>query len=408
LSTPKKPGTDLAALKARLAKKGKGDGAPPPIPPSSSSAPPMPPMPPTSPSSGMGSGMGMGGGTMAPPPRPAPPPPSASSDDFAPMSSAPLPPSMPASEDPFSASAGHPAFDPSAGNLDSGGDAPSSGGSYGLMGFVFVLGIAAGVGGGWIGHKISAGRELVSRGKAKGEKMVAGVKAISDARASISLAMEPLVQKMQTDPQGAAADIEGLIKDNFDSQERIDSLFGWELASVHATGVKNTFNLYDEANRLRTDLGYLGAFLATQAEALKAGGGPSSFAVEFKGESAQLVAAVEALCGDSVKDAGPCGGDGDNPIAYRVVDNVGAEPRVLPKGTGAGQGMLIGKDGGIYAYAVGMEPNKNAIILRDALLKRIAEHLEAMNKAEKSAQRALANYADNPNVDGPAPDPGPE
>ena len=70
---------------------------------------------------------------------------------------------------------------------------------------------------------------------------------------------------------GGPADIEALIKDKFDSQERIDSLFGWELASVHATGVKNTFNLYDEANRLKTDLGYLGAFLATQSEALKAG-----------------------------------------------------------------------------------------------------------------------------------------
>lgn len=306
-------------------------------------------------------------------------------------------------EDPFGGVGGG-GFDPSAGLLDSGGEVAARG-NFGVTAFFVAIGIAFGTGVGWIGHKIVEKRELVSRGKAKGEEMANGVKAISEARATISLAMEGIAQKIASDPAAAAQEIESLLKDKFDSQERIDSLFGWQLASVHANGVKSTFNLYDEANRLKTDLGYLGAFLASQPQALQAGSGPNTFAVEFKGDGVQMVAVSEYLCGDSPAKATSCE-DPDKAVALNVIDNFGSEPRMLPIGTGSGQGQLVKKDGAIYTYAVGMEPQKNAVIFRDALLKRIAEHLEAMGKAEKTAQRALSNYAENPNVDGPAPDPG--
>jgi len=327
---------------------------------------------------------------------------------MAPPSPPPAEPFGGEAEDPFGgASVG--TFDPSAGVLDStGGEVSSSRSSVGLLGFIFLIGAGFGVGVGWIGHKITEKREMLQRGQTKGEEMVNGVKALSDARASISLSMEGLVQKISTDPAAAASELEGLLKDKFDSQERIDSLFGWQLASVHAKGVKSTFKLYEAASRLKTDLGYLAAFLASQPQELQAGNGPSTFAVEFKGDGAQLVAVVDALCGDSPAKAQSCTDSNAKPVAYSVVDIIGGEPRTLPRGTGTGQGMMLERDGAIYTYAIGMEPQKNAVMFRDQLIRRIGEHLEAMGKAEKAAQQALSNYAENPNVDGPAPDPGVE
>lgn len=394
MSTPKKPSTDLAALKARLAKKTTAGGsAPPPVPPMGGAVPPAPPMAP-----------------MSPPVAPPMPPTRAQPEMVAPPMAPPSPPASDplggSGEDPFGG-ASMSSFDPSAGVIDSGGEV-SSRSNVGLLGFIFLIGAGFGVGVGWIGHKITEKREMLQRGQAKGEEMVKGVQAISDARASIALSMEGLVQKITADPAAAASEIEGLLKDKFDSQERIDSLFGWQLASVHANGVKSTFNLYEEASRLKTDLGYLAAFLANQPQALQSGGGPSNFAVEFKGDGAQLVAVVDALCGDSPAKAESCTDASAKPVAYSVVDAIGGEPRVLPRGTGTGQGMMIEREGAIYTYAIGMEPQKNAIVFRDQLIRRIGEHLEAMGKAEKTAQRALSNYADNPNIDGPAPDPGVE
>jgi hypothetical protein len=55
-----------------------------------------------------------------------------------------------------------------------------------------------------------------------------------------------------------------------------------------------------------------------------------------------------------------------------------------------------------------MEPNKNALNQLDFQLSRISERLDAMNKAEKIALKALSKYSDDPDVDGsnPQPDPG--
>lgn len=313
---------------------------------------------------------------------------------------------MPPSDDPFGAGAG--AFDPSEGIIESGGGDYKGKSNIGLTAFIFAVGVGVGIAGGWLGHTITSKSAQVDVGKTKGAQMVEGVQQISEGRKSVSLAMEGLTQKMGQDPKAAATEIESLLKDKFDLQQRIDGLFGWQLASVHKSGIDRTFQLYDEANRLKTDLGYLAAFLSTHAEALQAGGGPGNFAVLVKGDSAgTILAALEPLCGENPQNAQPCPPDkSGDAVAIRAIDSLaeGAEPKVFPLGNDPGQAVLLGKDG-VYAYAVGMEPNKNAIVFRDSLLARINGHLEAMAKAEKAAMASLQNYADSPNVDGPAPEP---
>ena len=245
------------------------------------------------------------------------------------------------------------------------------------------------------------------------------VKAISDARIDVSKAMGGWEEKMATDPAGTAAEIDSLVKEKFAKKVNVDQLFGWQLAAVHTNGIKRTFELYDEAARLQKDLGYLSAFLSSQEKALKTGGGPSQFAVKFTDKGAVLVAAVGAVCapaeaaegGGEVKlaDAKPCPeGQAAAAVGYTVLENLGTETKIFAKGTAPGQVTLLRAGGPIYDYAVGMEPNRNALIMRNALLKRAKDHLDGMSKAEKAAIKALENYADNPNVDGSAEQPDPE
>ncbi|MBV1859858.1 MAG: hypothetical protein KUG77_15710, partial [Nannocystaceae bacterium] len=194
----------------------------------------------------------------------------------------------------------------------------------------------------------------------------------------------------------------------------VDQLFGWQLAAIHSSGVRRTFELYDEATRLQKDLGYLSAFLASQEKALKTGGGPSQFAMKFTDKGGVLVAALGAVCAaaegePSLETAKPCTGkNAADAIGYTVLETLGTDTKVFPKGTAPGQVTVLRAGGAIYDYAVGMEPNRNAIIMRNLLVQRAKEHLESMNKAEKAAIKALENFADNPNVDGSAEQPDPE
>jgi hypothetical protein len=256
--------------------------------------------------------------------------------------------------------------------------------------------------------------------------MVQAVQSVVSARKDVSLKLDELKKKMAADPKGASSDLEKLLTESFDDQVKVDSLFGWQLASVHSNGVRKTFQLFDEANRLKTDLGYLAAFLATQSDALQKGGsGPSTFAVEFtKSGGAKLVGLVGLMCSSGGAEGGAEGGEeggggggemvpcdqnnASKAVALKVLDQVGTEPRTVPRGSGAGQAVPLLKDGGMYSYAVGAEPNKNAVVLLGSQMKRIEDHLESMTKAEKAAQNALKNYADNPTVDANTTQPDPE
>lgn len=290
-------------------------------------------------------------------------------------------------------------------------------GNAGLAIFVGILGIGLGAIGGFFVSNIMRNGETKENAAKKGAEMATAVKAISDARIDVSKAMGGWEEKMATDPAGTAAEIDSLVKEKFAKKVNVDQLFGWQLAAIHTNGVKRTFELYDEAARLQKDLGYLSAFLSSQEKALKTGGGPSQFAVKFTDKGAVLVAAVGAVCAPAeagegevkLADAKPCPeGKAAAAVGYTILENLGAETKIFAKGTAPGQVTLLRAGGPIYDYAVGMEPNRNALIMRNALLKRAKDHLDGMSKAEKAAIKALENYSENPNVDGSAEQSDPE
>gem|GEM_PF-1475402 len=469
MSKPKKPGTDLAALKARLAKKTKGADAPADVPPPGQVAepapaadvpppgqvaqPPAPEVPPPGevaapppaadvppPGQAYQHEVPAPGQPMeaAPPPQPAPEPQydayqAAPVPEPAPMAApAPAPAPMGDPDDPFGGGAPAVGFDPDAGLIDAGGDVAPRG-SKGLV--IFAALLAAGIGGvaGFLGNKIMGTQERVDAGTAKGAKMVEEVTAVSNIRKGIAVQWDDVKKTIASDPKAGAEKVTSLLTESFDKHPQVGALFGWQLASVHPVGVKKTFELYEETSRLKTDLGILAGFTASHADALKAAGGPTLFGVVFKSNGAVMVEAIQPLCGEAPKPAeggeggegaeGGGGGDGKidpaalkpcedagKAVAYKARTSVGAEAKesIVLRGYEKGQMQLLLPEGGIYNYAVGLEPNKNALKILDSLLTRVKERLDAMNKAEKIALKALENYADNPTVDGenPQPDPG--
>jgi len=423
LSTPKKPGTDLAALKARLAKKNKKAAEPAPEPAAAPAAEAAPAPEAAAPAPEPAPVAAPEPAPAAPEPAPAAPvaaapvaaaPAAAPAADYAsPVAAAA--PAAPASDDPFGGGGGGGGFDPSDGLIDVGGDMPSKG-NAGLAVFIGILGIGLGTIGGFFVSKIMRNSETTEAASAKGAEMATAVGEISNARKDVSIAMDKWEEKMATDPAGAAADIDTLVKEKFAKKVNVDQLFGWQLAAIHSAGVRRTFELYDEATRLQKDLGYLSAFLSSQEKALKTGGGPSQFAIKFTDKGAVMVAALGAVCapaeveGEMTLDkAKPCPeGKTAEAIGFTVLENLGGQPKVYPKGAAPGQVTLLRAGGPIYDYAVGMEPNRNALIMRNVLLKRAKDHLESMSKAEKGAIKALENYAANPTVDGSVEQKDPE
>jgi len=411
LTPPKKPGTDLSALKARLAKKAAGDAAPAPAAPKPSAGIPAPGQAPPKPKANIPAP----GQAPAPKPKadiPAPgqvqakpkidiPAPGEVSKPQPAAAPAPAPAQPKAAGDAFAG--GVSGFDPNEGLIaDVGGDFPTKS-NKGIVVIAAVAALLFGVGLGWIGNTISSKGTLVESGKKKGADMLSEVQQVADLRKKISLKMEDLAKKMATDPKAGAAELKELNESTFEQHPKIDSLFGWQLAAVHKAGIIKTFELYEEANGLKTDLSYLATFVENYSDALKEGSGPRVFAIKFEKGNAIIVARVGAICGEAACEAGSEG----SATALQIIDKVGGEPVTAAIGTEDGQVMPVSPSGGMYGYIIGLKPENNASAVFGSLLKRVQERLEAMNTAESRALKALKNYSDDPDVDGSGqPEPG--
>ncbi len=405
MSSPKKPGTDLSALKAKLAKKGPEQAAAPAPAPAAAAAPApaaKAEVPPPGEKAAPPRAEIPAPGQAAPPraeipapgevrkPAPAPAPAAAA---------APPKPAGPAGQ----AFGGGGSFDPNDGLIaDVGGDIPSKG-NKGVVIMAAAGALIFGVAIGWIGNNITSKRGVVAVGKAKGAEMLKEVQAVADMRKTISLAMGDIPKQIEADPKAGAEAIKKLNADNFEKAPKVDVLFGWQLAAVHPIGVKKVFELYEEANGLRTDLAYLANFVDNYATALKEGSGPRRFAVKFAKGKAIVVAIEGAVCGDA--DCDP--GNEKNATAYKVVETVGGAATPMPIGTEDGQVTLIDPDGAMYGYIIGLKPENYAASAYAGLYGRVNSRLEEMATAEKRALKALANYSENPDVDGSGqPEPG--
>ena len=423
MSTPKKPGTDLAALKARLAKKTAGatDDVPPPGQVAAPEVPaaPMADIPPP-------------GQVQAPvmhdvpPPGYAPeplmhdvPPPGQvqqhgrppSMPMQAPMQAAPMPqPSYGADTSYANASRGGGAsmsgmgsgmggFDPDAGLIDAGPEIKPRG-NKGLVLLAAVAAMGLGVVFGWLGNTIKSKQERIDQGRAKGEKMVEQVAAVSEARKSVSLAMEDLKKEVAENPTAAAEKVTALLTGDLSKQPQVTEMFGWQLASVDPGGVKAVFQLYQKLNDLQGNLQVLAGFLTNYGSIMKVGG-PSLFAVTMTPEGGKMVIITKGLCGeapDKPETLKPCE-DVSKAVAFEVQE-FGGEPKVVARGAGEGQAMMLLPEGSVYNYVVGLEPGKNAANLYKVMIGRVDENLTEMNGAEEKALAALAKYSEDPNVDG--------
>lgn len=414
MSSPKKPGTDLAALKARLAKKaqaGKQPDAPAPAadvpPPGQTAEPPAADIP--------------APGQVVEPPQPAadiPPPgqvaePEPPADIPAPgqvAAPAPEPEPEPApaagGDEPF---AGGVAFDPTDGLIDSGPDVAPRG-NKGLM-IVLALGsMAFGAMVGYLLNQLTSKKELVEVGAKKGAEIHSEVKAVSDARKTVSLKLDDIKKAVAADPKKGADQLTALMTETFEKHPKVDELFGWQLAAVHPMGVKKVFELYDEANRLKLDLGYLAGFLNAYSGVLAASAkGPKAYAVMATPSGVKMVELVAPLC--DLENKKPCQGrEAAKAVGYLVRENLGAEPVAVPRGLGEKQAVPLLPEGKIYNYAIGLEEKNNAERVYTMLLGQVQKHLEDMARAENIALKALENYEKNPTVNGDTqqPDPGGE
>lgn len=448
MSKPKKPGTDLAALKARLAKKTKGADAPD-VPPPGQVAAPMPEVPapgqvaapmPEVPAPGQVAAPEVPPpGHVVPPPgqqmpevpppgqmMPEVPPPGQQMPEIPPPGQvaappqpepqyhapAPAPAPTQTDDNPFGGGGGMGGFDPDAGLIDAGGEIKPRGGK-GIVLFAAI--IAAGIGGvaGWLVNTITSKQNLIDQGMAKGEKMVGQVEKISEARKTVSLGMEDLKKEVAQNPKGAADKVATLMAEAFDKQPQMSELFGWQLASVDPNGIKAVFKLYDEVAQLQENLGLMASVLGNYGEVMKVGG-PSLYGVTFGPSGAKMIAIADSLCGAAPPAEGegggegeaapqlkPCGPDAGKAVAYKVIDLGGGEPKIMPRGAGEGQAMVLMAEGKVYEYAIGIEQGNNAANFYKLALGRVEESLLEMDKAEEKAMLALKKYAESPNVDGP-------
>ncbi len=398
MTPPKKPGTDLSALKARLAKKNA------PAAPKPAAGVPAPGAPRRKPSANIPAP-----GQKAPPkpaadiPAPGEVKPKPSVEILAPgevrkpQAAAPAQaqPAQPkAAGDAFAG--GTASFDPNEGLIaDVGGDFAAKS-NKGIVIMAAVGALIFGMALGWVGNSISSKGALVESGKKKGLDMLGEVQEVAKLRKKISLQMADLAKKMAKDPKAGAAELKALNEATFEQHPKIDALFGWQLAAVHKAGIKKTFELYEEANGLKTDLSYLSTFVENYADALKAGSGPRVFAIKFVKGSAVIVARIGAVCGEAACEPGSEG----KATALQIIDKVGGEPVTAQIGTDEGQVMPVTPTGGMYGYIIGLKPENNAAAVYGSLLKRVQGRLEAMNTAESRALKALKNYSDDPDIDG--------
>lgn len=419
MSTPKKPGTDLAALKARLAKKtaGGAEEVPPPgqvAAPEVHHAPAMPEIPPPGqvhapmhdvPPPGYSHEPVMhdvpppGMQQHVPPPGMQHVPPPGMQQMQAPMQPAP-PPSY-QSEASYGSASSMGGFDPDAGVID-GGPEIKPRGSKGLVLLAAVGAMALGLVVGWLGNTISSKRERIDQGRAKGEKMVEQVAGVSEARKSVSLAMEDLKKEVAENPTAAAEKVTALLAGELTKQPQVTEMFGWQLASVDPGGVKAVFVLYQKLNDLQGNLQVLANFLTAYGSIMKVGG-PQLFGITFTAEGGKMVIITKGLCGEALDKPDtlkPCSGeDMGKAIAFEIQE-FGGEPKVAARGAGEGQAVMLVPEGSVYNYVVGLEPGKNAANLYKVMLGRVEENLTEMNGAEEKALASLAKYSDDPNVDG--------
>ncbi|NVB41437.1 hypothetical protein G6O69_26600 [Pseudenhygromyxa sp. WMMC2535] len=421
MSAPKK-GKDLSALKARLAKK--AAAAEPEAPAASEAAPPIPapgevkadvPAPgevkkpamdiPAPGEVNKPADIPAPGEVSKPADIPAPgevmqPEPAVAA---APAQVAAAAPKEDLAEDPFS---GGVAFNPDAGLLDDiGGDVkPKS--NIGLPIFAGIIGLAVGVGLGWMFHKSSDGGKRYDAAIAKADDIQQRVTEIEESRAKIALKLGEVEEAITAkDGDKAIAALEEFEP----AAVEVGDLFGWQMAAMDPAVIKTIFGLAQSANNVQIDVSILKGWVNNNKDVLVDKiKGPSNFVVAVNPEAGGAVLAelVSAIC-DEIPDPLPedfkpetlkkCEGEEIlKAKAYIIRTDVGGDTSIVP----GNQAFYLTPSGGIYGYAIGQTPEANAKAYFDLLMSKAKSEVDEMVKDKDRALEGIANYTSDPKLGG--------
>lgn len=396
MSAPKKPGKDLSALKARLAKKSAKSSAPSDVPaPGESTPEPAPEAEPAAaePAAAPADVPAPGEVVQPAPAQDIPAPGQVSQPAPAPAAEPAQPAAPQGDGDPFGGGA---AFDPEAGLIDDVGEvAPRK--QTGLIVLAAVAALGIGIGAGWILHQGNDTRARVAAASKKADEMLAEVQKISETRKKISLQWEDFKKKATSKPEEAADMLTTMLSEDLKEFPSANALFGWQLASMDPAAIKRIFSLYEEANGLFIDLGYLANYVQNNAEALKEAGGPSQFAVAPapNGAGMVMVELTKAICNIEEKTQCEKGKEAEA-VGYAVREEIGGPEGIVSKE----EAMPLLPAGKIFTYAFTETPGKNALITYSKLAAKVEQRLEKMSKLEKQALEALEAFGKDPDVDG--------
>lgn len=405
MSAPKKK--DLSALKARLAKKAAASvDVPPPgqvVTPPAPEPEPAAPAPADLPPPGQSMPADIPApGQVAPEPEPAPAYEEPAPAYQEPAAAAPAA-ALSADGDIYSGGA---AFDPNDGIIADDGAGVPSRSSTGLALTALAGGVLVGALLGYFGNEVVSKNKMKDAATAKAKTMLAEVERVKETRTKISLQFEDVVKTIDKDPAKGANELAELLVASFGPESdfpKVESLFGWQLASLHPSSVKKAFALYKASQDLVVDMGFMAQYVSANAKVIN-GRGPKSYAVVMKDGGAVLVEMAGFMCGEG-EEAKACEAGKEKDATAMIIRETPGGP-TGPVSLEAA--FPLQPQGAIYQYAIGDHPEQNAANLYKGLAKRVQDRLDAMAKYEKATLSALAKYGDNPTTDDESaqPDPG--
>jgi hypothetical protein len=300
------------------------------------------------------------------------------------------------------------AFDPNAGLLADDLGSVSGGSGTKLAIFSLLGGIVIGGVLGFFANEVTSKKAMKANATNKAASMLTEVNRVKETRTKISLAFDEVVKQIDTDPKKGVEALTKLLVESFGPDSdfpKVESLFGWQLASLNPKSVRDVFALYKASQDLVVDMGFLAQYVSKNAAVLN-GRGPTTYAIVVKPDApgAVLVEYVGALCGEGEAAKACDPGKEKDATMYQIRETPGGPVGPIPKEIVQ---VLLPK-GAIYQYAIGDHPEQNAANLYKGLAGRVSERIDAMAKYEKRSLAALAKYGDNPTTDDASaqPDPG--
>jgi hypothetical protein len=181
-------------------------------------------------------------------------------------------------------------------------------------------------------------------------------------RKGISLKMDELSKAITTDPDaGRQADLVTCSRPTSRRAPQVDDLFGWQLAAINPDGIKKTFDLYDEANGLKIDLGYLAGFVNGNVKALARAARACSRSSSRAGRGPR-----RAPRADVRRPQGrptPCAEGKDEPVGFNIRDDPAAPRRTPRSAATTARSSLLIPDGSSTATSSALNPENNAKIV---------------------------------------------